>query len=250
MKYRFLIIAMLLYAFTVSAKPAKPGLLNLRQPDGTRVPAFLQGDEYGSVLISSDGYALTRDADGYYSYARYDSKGHKSSTFCHYGKPVASGILAESSNIPYDIIALNASRLRMQRNSEDRTSLKTKAGTSKNIKAVVILAQFPDLKFKYSDKSFENLVNKAKAYFEDQYGGKASFEFVTSPVVTLPNSYAYYGANAGEVNDANAPEAIVEACRLVDDAIDFNRFDNNGDGCVDNIFMFFAGPDEAEGEEA
>jgi M6 family metalloprotease-like protein len=40
---------------------------------------------------------------------------------------------------------------------------------------------------------------------------------------------------------------IIEACRLVDDKVDFSLYDDDGDGEVDNVFVFFAGGDEAEG---
>ena len=39
---------------------------------------------------------------------------------------------------------------------------------------------------------------------------------------------------------------IVDACTAVDADVDFSAYDNDGDGEVDNVFVFYAGPNEAE----
>lgn len=248
MRFRFLIVLMLLFLPTiVCAKPAKPGLLKLRQPDGSYVEAYIRGDEYGSVLVSADGHALMRDTDGYYSYAWYDSEGKKHSSFYHYGKQTPERVLNESLHIPYALLFKKALHSRAEYGSDAASVLRTKSASGSKVSAVVILAQFDDLKFKYSEKSFEGLLSKAKKYFSDQFGGKREFEFIVTPVVSLPKSYAYYGKNADDGFDSNPAEAVYAACKLVDGYVDFSKFDNDGDGCVDNIFMFYAGPDEAEG---
>lgn len=247
MKFRFVIVLMLVSSVCVWAKPAKPGLLRLRQPDGSSVQAYISGDEYGNVLMSADGHALMRDADGYYSYAWYDSNGMKHSSFCHYGEQAPRQVVDASMRIPYGLLFKKALNLRAQHGADAATMLKTKSASGSKVSAVVILAQFSDLKFKYSEKSFEGLLSKAKTYFNDQFGGKLEFEFVITPVISLPESYAYYGKNGEDGADSKAAEAIYEACIKADSYVDFSRFDNDGDGYVDNIFMFYAGPDEAEG---
>ena len=247
MKFRLVIVLILVSSACVWAKPARPGLLRLRQPDGSSVHAYIRGDEYGNVLTSVDGYALMRDADGYYSYAWYDSNGIKHSSFRHYGEQAPKQVMDASAHIPYELLFKKSLNLRAQHGADASTMLKTKSVSSSKVSAVVILAQFSDLKFKYSEKSFEGLLAKAKAYFNDQFGGKREFEFVVTPVISLPESYAYYGKNGEDGTDSKAAEAIYAACLKADAYVDFSRFDNDGDGCVDNIFMFYAGPDEAEG---
>ena len=56
---------LLFLAPALSAAPARKGLLNLRQPDGTIVQAYLSGDEFGHVLLTPDGCSLVQDADGW-----------------------------------------------------------------------------------------------------------------------------------------------------------------------------------------
>ena len=96
-----------------------------------------------------------------------------------------------------------------------------------------------------------NASGSAKEYFGAQFGGSVDFEFSVSDIVTLSQDLAYYGGNTsvakGVESDKNPEEMVIEACRLVDPHIDFSLYDDDGDGEVDNVFVFFAGGDEAEG---
>ena len=52
-------LSLILYIFcclapALSAAPARKGLLNLRQPDGTVVQAYLTGDENGHLVLTPD----------------------------------------------------------------------------------------------------------------------------------------------------------------------------------------------------
>lgn len=65
--------------------------------------------------------------------------------------------------------------------------------------------------------------------------------------VTLDNDMRYYGANDHYGNDQRAVDMVVEACTKLDDQIDFSQYDTDGDGLVDNIYIFYAGYGEADG---
>ena len=85
-------LSLILYIFfclapAVLAAPARKGLLNLRQPDGTIVQAYLTGDENGHLVLTPDGCSLTQDAEGWWCYARYDFYGHRLNTGEHAGAP-------------------------------------------------------------------------------------------------------------------------------------------------------------------
>ena len=62
------------------AAPARRGIINLRQPDGTIIQAILSGDEHGHLTTTLDGCALAQDAEGWWCYARYDYYGHRLNT--------------------------------------------------------------------------------------------------------------------------------------------------------------------------
>jgi M6 family metalloprotease-like protein len=95
--------------------------------------------------------------------------------------------------------------------------------------------------------SYNGATGSAKEYFDEQFNHSIEFAFEVSDIVTLQHERAYYGRNGKDGNDENPAQMVVDACRLVDSKIDFARYDDDGDGEVDNVFIFFAGGDEAWG---
>ena len=65
--------------------------------------------------------------------------------------------------------------------------------------------------------------------------------------VTLPNKMKYYGGNDINGNDRRPWDMVTDACDLLDEEVDFSQYDSDGDGKVDNIFVFYAGFGEADG---
>ncbi len=136
--------------------------------------------------------------------------------------------------------------------TSDDSSPDSDSSEVKSHHCLILLAEFSDLKMTYTADKFSNLINgesgSARKYFEDQFLGKGKFTFEIGPLVTLSRTHDYYGKNENGKNDVNAPQAVAEACRLAEKSgIDFSKFDDDGDGVVDNIFLFVAGKDEAEG---
>ena len=239
------------------AAPARKGLLDFRQPDGTLIQAYLSGDEFGHLVLTPDGCSLMQDADGWWCYARYDYYGRRVNTGVHAGDPAAPGsVIAASSGVPYEFLRQRrASRVRRAVPVPQRDYVRTRAGETGGLhRTLIILAQFQDLSFTYTKEDFERLINgpgetSALAYFNDQWKGHSTFQFDITDIVTLPQSYSYYGANNDEDEEEKAPEMIRDACLAVGSAVDFSRYDNDGDGAVDNLFVFFAGPNQAEGAD-
>ena len=237
------------------AAPARKGLLNLRQPDGTVVQAYLTGDENGHLVLTPDGCALVQDAEGWWCYARYDFYGHRLNTGVHVGDPDTPGeIVAASRSIPYDLIGRRrAARVRRALPLRQRELARTRSGESGGVRhGLIILAQFQDLPFTYSRNDFEKLINgdgpeTALSYFKDQWKDSYTFRFDISEIVTLPNKFAYYGTNNDDGEDEKAAEMIIDACEAVGPEIDFSNYDYDGDGEVENVFVFYAGPNESEG---
>ena len=239
----------------LSAAPARKGLLNLRQPDGTIVQAYLSGDEFGHILMTPDGCSLVQDAEGWWCYARYDNFGHRLNSGEHAGDPDApAAVVAASRSVPFNLLrrqrAARHARLEPLR---ARERARTRAGENGGIRhGLIILAQFQDLSFSYTKEDFERIINgnaptSALSYFKDQWKDGYTFRFDITDVVTLPQNHAWYGTNNDDGEDEKAAEMIVHACEAVDADIDFSAYDNDGDGRVDNVFVFFAGPNESEG---
>ena len=257
---RLLLPVLLLFSAVLPSggAPAFRGQVNLRQPDGTLVPVFLSGDEHGHLVLTSDGCSLMQDADGWWCYARYDFYGNRLNTGERAGLPDTPGeIIAASRNIPYDLLhSRRIRRLNKTERLQRRDLARTRGFFSDGLGGVrhglIILAQFPDCSFTFSREDFERIVNgddakTALSYFKDQWKDSYTFRFDITDIITLPNEYAWYGANDEDGQDGKPAQMVIDACKAVDDLIDFSAYDNDGDGEVDNVFIFFAGPNESEG---
>ena len=253
-----MLYTLLCCGFLLPAAPARRGLLNLRQPDGTQIQAYLSGDENGHLVLTPDGCSLVQDADGWWCYAFYDYYGHRLNSGEHAGGPDTPGeVIAASRNIPYDLLGRKrASRLRrtipLRKREIARTRSFLSEGTGGIRHGLIILAQFQDLAFTYTRDDFERIINgtgpaTALSYFKDQWKDGYTFKFDITDIVTLPQNYAWYGTNNDDDEDDKAAQMIVDACAAVGPEIDFSAYDNDGDGAVDNVFVFFAGPNESEG---
>ncbi len=263
------VLALVMMSSVVAASPTDRELL-LRQPDGHVFSACLRGDEFGHVLKTSDGCAIIQEADGFYCYARFDGKGERSSSGYRVGSEAPAEVVAASRQIPYRQIAAMAAEKRLQAFIPDEKPLlkrimesgtRTRAQGPARKHGLVILAQFKDVPFTYTREDFVNLLTQegysrngatgsAMDYFNDQFEGQVEFSFDVSPIVTLSRDRSHYGGNGASGSDRNAAQMIYDACRAADNDIDFSLYDDDGDSEVDNIFVFYAGADEAQtGEE-
>lgn len=135
-------------------------------------------------------------------------------------------------------------------------------------KAIVILVEYTDVKFNTNYQGgvtahdyFSRMLNETGFSDYGATGCAAEFYRFNSndafrPVfdvygpVTLSHNQAYYGGNDWYGNDQRPEQMVIEACNLLDDEIDFSEYDRDGDGYVDNIFIFYAGRGEASGGSA
>ncbi len=270
MKHRFTIaILALLVSFSAYSGPAKKGTVFLVQPDGTTFGARITGDEFMKTVTTSAGHSVTQDGDGWWCYALYDGEGRKSSSGCRVGQNAPADVMSMSRDIPFEKLIANARSKRLSVTKDEEPILArvmrhkgidTKSSDNQQVEkhGLIILAQFSNKKFKHDRQAFVDLLEQkgyslngadgcAKEYFDAQFNGAINFTFDISPIVTLPYDVAYYGKNDGNGDDYRPASMAMDACECVDEDIDFSKYDDDGDGEVDNVFIFFAGGDEAEG---
>ena len=131
-------------------------------------------------------------------------------------------------------------------------------------KGLIILAQFTDSKFQsghdralynkianaenYTDNGFKGSV---KDYFKAQSAGQFELDFDVVGICQLKNPCSYYGGNASNGEDLRAGEMVAEACQwAATQGVDFSKYDWDGDGEVDQVFVLYAGKGEADGGAA
>lgn len=153
--------------------------------------------------------------------------------------------------------------------------------TTGEIKGLVLLVNYQDVKFHLPDDSIRSLLQlrfdgenyteeinfeeysevygqvlplqatipgSARDYFRDQSMGKFTPRFDVIGPVTLDNPRKHYGANNNSGSDKNARAMITEACSKAYEQglTDFTDYDGDGDGIVDFVYVVYAGSDEAQ----
>jgi len=126
-------------------------------------------------------------------------------------------------------------------------------------KSVVILINFSDVKFQYSWANFDHLLNQS-GYSDNGATGSCRDYFIACSdsiftpqfdvygPYTVSHTQEYYGKNTSGQHSDKEKEAFIEACQLAaEDGVDFTQYDTDGDNVIDNVFFYYAGNNEAEG---
>lgn len=238
MRKIILTASMALMALVASAVPAKRGQWrNVQLADGGTARVQLVGDEHMHFYVSEDGTRYSLDsATGLYS-------------------PMSDAQMSAKTNRAAARRKVIGNKMRPRRvGTIDKSVFQ---GTKK---AIVILAQYTDKKFT-ADNSLDlykkaiNGINykggdfrgSVRDYFRAQSNGQFDIDFDVVGVCPLKKNYAYYGKNVGD-DEPNAYQMIVEACQWAhNNGTDFSKYDWNGDGKVDQVYVIYAGLGQADG---
>ena len=278
-KYLLLILLVLLTpAFPASAIPAPDFPLRFEQPDGSSFTGRTHGDEAFHYATAEDGRPICQDEKGWWCYASFDKDGKLVCSGVRVG--LTKGLTVASQTTLPEAARQQAARSRaafrkalpeistpliLTEETPAKASL-TKGSTPQVRHGIVILVAFPAqlptdaaVPFTYEKARFQNMLTQegysadgangcALEYFKGQFGDQLNFQFDLAGPVTLPNPVSYYGANDPNTNsDTNPAQMVVDACRAVDSEVNFARYDDDGDGVIDNVFIFYAGRGESDG---
>lgn len=270
------------------AVPAKPGPMQVTQADGSTITIRLYGDEYHHFCTTDDGYLLTSD-NGIYCYADVDAQGRTISSGLKASDAAARTAEAKAWLKGIDMTRVlgsmdaQARTRRAARGATARiaapafaqpatTSMQKGPGLFPGThfppkgkqKGLVILVEYNDVSMNnrydpldyftrmLNEPGFSDLkaTGSAVDFFRESSCGQFEPEFDVYGPVKLSRDRSYYGGNNYRGDDLHPEEMVKEACELLDDEIDFSEYDRDGDGVVDNVFVFYAGGGEASGAGA
>ena len=294
--WKYLLISSFFGSSAVWAIQASPFLINSTQPDGSVVQIRKVGNEhFNYTLTGEDSVLVVRDTDGYWNYA--DEHGKKTGMRVHAkskrGKKERNFLEKRDSR---QILEKFRQHHREKREKERESQPMMHQSSANNpmsgnewgawggstqtsntnwptrpalnsvskegeVRGLVILVQFSDVKFKRDNANEEYLdyLNKegysdyfmsgsVRDFFIENSMGKYRPTFDVAGPITLKKSRNSYGSMVDPNNiAAGAVNAISEAMdSLVAQGKDFSIYDTDGDRVVDFVYMIYAGVGSAD----
>ena len=265
MKKTVLILITLLCHLASHASKGWPYPITVSQPDNTQLTVRINGDADFNWVSTLDGVVLKQEGNGYYV-ANIDTNGMLSSsgTLAHDADKRSSA--EQSLCKKQDVKAFLTVNTRPERLAATRgfggkgsTSFFPHTGSPRSI---VLLVQFANRPFKVQPrKAFNQYLNSmadkhqdfgnaedrntgsVKRYFSDMSGGKFKPQFDLYGPITMPKNVAYYGEGSSSMERYR--ELVSEACTMMDDSLDFSKYDADKDGNVDLVYIIYAGYGES-----
>lgn len=256
MKKFFLFLLLCLVSTLSFAVPAKRVTFTHTQKDGTVLSLMFVGDEhmhYYKNIVTGEAMSLSNDGD-YYVIPTMDFSARQQK---------ANQRRTEANQRRIQRLPNKGDMSRLHESVKDG---KLKAlGQFNEIKGskkgLVILVNFSDkaMQTTHNQVAFNNMFNKegysenghigsVHDYFKDQSYNQFDLTFDVVGPVTVSKTMTYYGGNDSSGDDSHPAEMIIEALKLADaQGVDFSKYDWDNDGKVDQVFVIYAGFNEAQG---
>lgn len=240
------LIAIAVGPISVMAVPAFPGVIKSQQPDGSIVEIRIHGDERANWVTTPEGYTLLRDSCNYWNFAIAKENGTLQSSGIVYRndvRPAHKAGIKPGLKFPKEQLSLSSKSTSIQQRSAS-PQLQVE-GTYPSIgqnKLLMLLLNYADTQPEYTQSDFDNLMNLEgyggigcfrDYYLENSYE-KLDITTTVTRWVTLPYDKSHYGSD-------RAIEMIQDALYIIDEEIDLNEFDNDGDGILDGLAVIHQG---------
>lgn len=266
MRYLEILLVVFCLALQCWAVPAPDDTFLIRQPDGAELEVRWLGDENFHVLATADGQIILEDVLGYYSYA--NEKGEPSGIYARNSADRSAQDLMFLLTLDQESIFGTLRKVAPKVETLDyrtpeyiyRDVMRMPTPNAKltigDIRGLVVLVQFSDIKFKSSNAQaqFVDYMNKegyneyhnigsVRDYFYKNSMGVFRPTFDVYGPVTISGTRESYGGVKADRNYAGARSALSEALDTLIKwgTVDFSKYDNDGDGIVDFVYMFYAG---------
>lgn len=258
-----LVFLISLFAVGAHAVKAWPFPVEVRQADGSWLTIIQYGDEDFHYCMTTDGVLVVEQQGSWYV-GKIDNKGELVATaqLAHQAdqRGAAERRLVAAQHVEEYVSAgfQDAERRKIKREPVSTTS--TMFPHSGSPTAVVILAEFKDEKFSIENpkRSFDEYFNLMKTlpdygngermniasvarYFSKVSFGQFEPKFDVYGPITLADSLKVYGGSRSDGKDERMDLLFQQACTMMDDSLDYSKYDANGDGAVDLVIIIYAG---------
>lgn len=248
------------YAAAAFAVPASKTAYKVTQPDGTVLTLRLHGDEHLNYTTTADGYTVVKRADGYYCYAtlsdsRLEATDMVARDAAERGAIERERLSGMEKYIKPTVRTALAKPMMMAPLMQTRRKAAAPLSDDR-FKGLVLLVEWNDRTFSDdADKEhYTDLINK-RGYtgFTDSKGKRQVYtgsvrdyffdnsEGQFDPVFDIVGPIKVDRECKSAKGTENAVSIISEALKNADNDIDFSEFDADGDGCVDMVYVIFAG---------
>ena len=243
----------MLTCLSLQAAPAGKKPVTKKQSDGSVITFVLHGDERVHWATTLDGYTLLQNSNKDWVYATRDSHGDlvPSSVIANNESARNAKETAFVGSLQKD---LRFSPLQVKKKTS-QFNAKLKGAddnfpTTGTDSLLIILVEFQDVQFNYTKQDFVNLTSQSnymqngsfKDFYSDNSDGQLNLGIRVVGPYTLPENMVHYGE--GSEGYDQLWDFVNDAVTKADDDVDFSHFDNNSDGYVDGIFIFYAGTPE------
>ena len=261
MKKLLLSIVLLFVALTIGAVPAKRMWKSVKQADGTQVTLMLVGDENFHFYRTTDGLPVLEEQGNYYYAAIKGDNLIKTDQLAHNVEQRSAQELQTIANLTTQEQLVETMR-KAPRVTQPRHVGEPIGDLTGSKKGLIILVQFNDLPFSSENPqaTWTDIVNtvgyrnsygaigSVHDYFLKQSNGLFDLTFDVVGPYTAPKSVTYYGANSGNSDNAKTVREFIRfAIGAANDDVNFQDYDWDNDGEVDQVFILYSGYGEAGG---
>lgn len=102
--------------------------------------------------------------------------------------------------------------------------------------------QLDRLKLAFNGTSADTGWESVKTFYQKSSYGKLNLSFDFTDIVSLKNNARYYEnyRNSKNQNETGSDVILKEALSALDSSIDFSKYDTNGDGCIDAVYIIYS----------
>ena len=246
---------LLTFIFTdkAGAIPVEPNLWKtITLTNGKTIKAQLIGDEWFSCFRDADGNLYTMESN------RSNSPRYAQRTVEEIDALAIAQYARRDKDMDQHKSALRVPALKKGMKKTENS--KGNDAFRGNKKGLIIMVNFQDKSYVTSNpkEHFNKVANQLnfkqgsyklsiRDYFLKQSYGRFDLQFDVIGPVTVSENMAYYGAQSGSTHDVKPAAMVKEAIELVQDSVNFSDYDWDGNGEMENVFILYAGHNQAEG---